>query len=127
MKNLNVGQFAAAVALGIVVAAALRTLVTVTPPKQPGLPPITPAFDVDRRIASMLADLPRACGGRNAIDPASPLSLAILDRRDTAGHEMPVPNGLKWLSVATMCFSCHGKLDEADISAEHFTLGTRAN
>src|SRR3954470_23542202 len=43
-KNLNVGQFAAAVALGIVLAAALRTLVTVTPQKQPGLPPLTSAL-----------------------------------------------------------------------------------
>ena len=31
-NNLNIGQFAAAVALGIVLAAALRTLVTVHPP-----------------------------------------------------------------------------------------------
>src|SRR5262249_5504163 len=35
-KNLNIGQFAAAVALGIVLAAALRTLVTVHAPMHGG-------------------------------------------------------------------------------------------
>jgi hypothetical protein len=39
-KNLNVGQFAAAVALGIVLAAALRTLVTVHAPLPGGSDPV---------------------------------------------------------------------------------------
>ena len=111
-KNLNIGQFAAAVALGIVLAAALRTLVTVHAPMpgggNPGMGMLMqgPIGQEPSHSAPMLpvptnfnADF---CPGKSPI-PLDPLSL---------DEKSPIPLGDSpsgWSRVCcTQCHHVHG-------------------
>jgi hypothetical protein len=98
-KNLNVGQFAAAVALGIVFAAALRTLVTTAPAHAARQP-----LPENVNSAVLLAGLPDVCRGLATVYSASDPQMAVPLRQRTAD------------ASANCCTSCHAAGSDVKIS-----------
>jgi mono/diheme cytochrome c family protein len=147
-KNLNVGQFAAAVALGIVLAAALRTLVTMTPRARASTEGLGgtgfSSIRHDRTLANaamlvLFRDLPEECRNLKTTDSTAVAIPGVVPHREvdgalyqccstchSANRGMKLPESTT-AQIARACIACHSPEAGGASFLDRTSLGTRAN